>query len=78
MGLNAEISTEIAQAFDGDLKDAVKDFTGRRIILSDDDWAVNDTPPKYYLPSITAAGAFLQAFTPMRLIIRPSCNKIPS
>lgn len=76
MGLNAEISTEIAQAFDGDLKDAVKDFTGRRVILSDDDWAVNDT--KYYLPSITAVGAFLQAFTPMRLITRPSCNKIPS
>lgn len=43
MGLKAEISTEIAQAFDGDLKDTVKDFTGRRIILSDDDWAVNDT-----------------------------------
>ena len=43
MGLNAEISTEIAQAFDGDLKDAVKYFTGRRVILSDDDWAVNDT-----------------------------------
>lgn len=44
MGLNAEISTEIAQAFDGDLKDVAKDFTGRRVILSDDDWAVNDTP----------------------------------
>lgn len=43
MGLNAEISTEIAQAFDTDLADAVKDFTGRRVILSDDDWAVNDT-----------------------------------
>lgn len=42
MGLNAEISTEITQAFDTDLKDAVKDFTGRRVILSDDDWAVND------------------------------------
>lgn len=77
MGLNAEISTEIAQAFDGDLKDVAKDFTGRRVILSDDNWAVNDTP-KYYLPSITAVGAFLQAFTPMRLIIRPSCNKILS
>ena len=43
MGLKAEISTEIAQAFDGDLKDAVKDFTGRRVILSHDDWAINDT-----------------------------------
>ncbi|MPW70635.1 glutamate 5-kinase, partial [Moraxella catarrhalis] len=43
MGLKAEISTEITQAFDTDLKDAVKDFTGRRVILSDDDWAVNDT-----------------------------------
>lgn len=43
MGLNAEISTEITQAFDNDLKDAVKDFTGRRVILSDDDWVINDT-----------------------------------
>ncbi|MPW63663.1 glutamate 5-kinase [Moraxella catarrhalis] len=43
MGLNVEISTDIAQAFDTDLADAVKDFTGRRVILSDDDWAVNDT-----------------------------------
>ena len=46
MGLNAEISTEIAQAFDGDLKDVAKDFTGRRVILSDDDWAVNDAGTK--------------------------------
>lgn len=43
MGLNAEISTEIAQAFDGDLKDAVKNFTAYRAMPSDDDWAVNDT-----------------------------------
>lgn len=43
MGLNVEISTDIAQAFDTDLADAVKDFIGRRVILSDDDWAVNDT-----------------------------------
>ncbi|OAV23634.1 hypothetical protein AO371_1125 [Moraxella catarrhalis] len=77
MGLNAEISTEIAQAFDTDLADAVKDFTAVRVSLSDDDWAINDTP-QYYLPSITAVEAFLQAFTPMRLIIRPSCNKILS
>lgn len=76
MGLNAEISTEIAQAFDGDLKDVAKDFTGRRVILSDDDGRL--MIPKCYPPSITAVGAFLQAFTPMRLIIRPSCNKIPS
>lgn len=71
--MKQEITQEIKQAFDTDLKDAVKDFTGRRVILSDDDWAA-----KYYLPSITAVGAFLQAFTPMRLITRPSCNKIPS
>lgn len=76
MGLKAEISTEIVQAFDTDLADAVKDFTGRRVILSDDDWAVNDT--QVLSTSITAVGAFLQAFTPMRLIIRPSCNKILS
>lgn len=43
MGLNAEISTEIAQAFDTDLADAVKDFTAYRAMPSDDDWAVNDT-----------------------------------
>lgn len=41
MGLNAEISTEIAQAFNTDLADTVKDFTAKRVILSDDDWAVN-------------------------------------
>ena len=43
MSLNAEITQEMKQAFDGDLKDAVKDFIGRRVILSDEDWAVNDT-----------------------------------
>lgn len=41
--MKQEITQEIKQAFDGDLKDVVKDFTGRRVILSDDDWAVNDT-----------------------------------
>lgn len=41
--MKQEITQEIKQAFDTDLKDAVKYFTGRRIILSDDDWAVNDT-----------------------------------
>ncbi|MPW70642.1 glutamate 5-kinase, partial [Moraxella catarrhalis] len=41
--MKQEITQEIKQAFDTDLKDAVKDFTGRRVILSDDDWAVNDT-----------------------------------
>ena len=38
-----EITQEITQAFDGDLKDTVKDFIGKRVILSDGDWAVNDT-----------------------------------
>lgn len=41
--MKQEITADIANAFDTDLKDTVKDFTGRRVILSDDDWAVNDT-----------------------------------
>ncbi|OAV28951.1 hypothetical protein [Moraxella catarrhalis] len=41
--MKQEIIQEIAQAFDGDLKDVVKDFTAYRVIPSDDDWAVNDT-----------------------------------
>lgn len=43
--MKQEITQEIKQAFDGDLKDAVKDFTGRRVMPSDD-WAVNDTGTK--------------------------------
>lgn len=41
--MRQEITADIANAFDTDLKDTVKDFTAKRIILSDDDWAVNDT-----------------------------------
>lgn len=41
--MKQEITQEIKQDFDTDLKDAVKDFTGRRVILSHDDWAINDT-----------------------------------
>ncbi|AZQ92299.1 glutamate 5-kinase [Moraxella catarrhalis] len=41
--MKQEITADIANAFDTDLKDTVKDFTAKRIILSDDDWAVNDT-----------------------------------
>lgn len=74
--MRQEITADIANAFNTDLADAVKDFTAKRIILSDDDWAVNDTQD--YLPSITAVGAFLQAFTPMRLITRPSCKAMLS
>lgn len=74
--MRQEITADIANAFNTDLADAVKDFTAKRVILSDDDWAVNDT--QYYLPSITAVGAFLQAFTPMRLITRPSCKAMLS
>ncbi|OAV21417.1 hypothetical protein AO372_0735 [Moraxella catarrhalis] len=58
MGLNAEISTEIAQAFDGDLKDVVKDFTVVRVILSDDDWAVNDTPQVLSTINYSGRGVF--------------------
>ena len=43
--MKQEIIQEIKQAFDGDLKDAVKDFTGRRAMPSDD-WAVNDAGTK--------------------------------
>ncbi|RKL82411.1 glutamate 5-kinase [Moraxella catarrhalis] len=41
--MRQEITADIANAFNTDLADAVKDFTAKRIILSDDDWAVNDT-----------------------------------
>lgn len=41
--MRQEITADIANAFDTDLKDTVKDFTAKRVILSDDDWAVNDT-----------------------------------
>ena len=74
--MRQEITADIANAFDTDLKDTVKDFTAKRVILSDDDWAVNDTQ---VLSTINYSGrGVLQAFTPMRLITRPSCNKIPS
>lgn len=41
--MKQEITADIANAFNTDLADAVKDFTAKRVILSDDDWAVNDT-----------------------------------
>ncbi|AZQ95484.1 glutamate 5-kinase [Moraxella catarrhalis] len=41
--MRQEITADIANAFNTDLADAVKDFTAKRVILSDDDWAVNDT-----------------------------------
>lgn len=44
--MKQEIIQEIAQAFDTDLADAVKDFTAYRAMPSDDDWAVNDTGTK--------------------------------
>ena len=40
--MRQEITADIANAFNTDLADAVKDFTAKRVILSDDDWAVND------------------------------------
>lgn len=42
MSLNKEITTDIAQAFDGDLADAVKSFTATRQSNADGDWAIND------------------------------------
>ncbi len=41
MGLNSEITTDIADAFSTDLADAVKDFTAMRSSQSDD-WTIND------------------------------------
>lgn len=41
--MRQEITADIANAFNTDLADTVKDFTAKRVILSDDDWAVNDT-----------------------------------
>lgn len=41
MGLNQEISHDIANAFDTDLADAVTDFTAIRKIKADDDWLEN-------------------------------------
>lgn len=40
--MKQEITKELIQAFDGDLKDAVKDFTATRHIQNDDDWVMND------------------------------------
>lgn len=42
MGLKDEINADIAQAFDMDLADAVKEFVATRHIQNDDDWAMND------------------------------------
>lgn len=39
--MKQEITTELQQAFDTDLADAVKDFTIVRESLSDDDWSSN-------------------------------------
>lgn len=53
--MKQEIIQEIAQAFDGDLKDVVKDFTAYRAMPSDD-WAVNDTGTKTH--AYTGRGVF--------------------
>lgn len=42
MGLNSEIIADVANAFDTDLADAVKDFIATRHIQDNDDWAIND------------------------------------
>lgn len=41
MGLNKEITSDLQDAFNSDLKDAVSEFTGIRHTLSDDDWLEN-------------------------------------
>ena len=41
MGLNKEITSDLQDAFNSDLKDAVSEFTGIRHMLSDDDWLEN-------------------------------------
>lgn len=40
--MKQEITNELKQAFDTDLKDAVRAFTATRDTPSDDDWASND------------------------------------
>lgn len=54
MGLNREITADIANAFNSDLADAVTDFTATR--QSHDDWVINDngTPTEAY----TGRGVF--------------------
>ncbi|STZ55579.1 Uncharacterised protein [Moraxella lacunata] len=54
MGLRLEIDSDLKQAFNTDLADAVTDFTATR--QSDDDWVINDngTPTEAY----TGRGVF--------------------
>ncbi|UZA04127.1 glutamate 5-kinase [Moraxella bovis] len=54
MGLNSEITADIANALNTDLADAVTDFTATR--QSNDDWVINDngTPTEAY----TGRGVF--------------------
>lgn len=40
--MKQEITQELKQAFDTDLKDAIKEFTAIRHITRDDDWIIND------------------------------------
>lgn len=64
--MKQEITADIANAFNTDLADVVKDFTGRRVILSDDDWAVNDTQ---VLSTINYSGrGVFTGFTKMPII----------
>ena len=46
MGLNSEITADIANAFDTDLADAVTEFTVIRRVHSANDWAINDNTGK--------------------------------
>lgn len=39
--MRSEITSDLQDAFNNDLKDAVSDFTGIRHTLSDDDWLEN-------------------------------------
>ena len=46
MGLNSEITADIANAFDTDLSDAVTEFTAIRRVHSANDWPINDNTGK--------------------------------
>ncbi|WP_394262150.1 glutamate 5-kinase [Moraxella boevrei] len=60
MGLHDEITADIAIAFDTDLADAVKPFTGERktSVVSDDDWLINDVGNNAQTVNYSGRGIF--------------------
>ncbi|MGI3041145.1 hypothetical protein ACRTDM_05265 [Shewanella algae] len=56
MGLRDEITADIADAFDGDLADAVKSFTGKRTVITGYD-PITEQPVKQEI-TYTGRGTF--------------------